>query len=147
MGLFTPKWMKELSEKECNKHYEVKKRQKNPFRQLLSTVAVTILVLGLSGCGTDNQARVYQAAKSKLDYAENLGGGIAAYQVENAYQEALDALDALGDYEDAPELAFMQAAHGGSTRRQKSIRAIHMRPQRHFWSGYPIIRTRPTGLY
>ena len=105
MGLFTPKWMKELSEKECNKHYEMKKRQKNPFRQLLSTVAVTILVLGLSGCGTDNQARVYQAAKSKLDYAENLGGGIAAYQVENAYQEALDALDALGDYEDAPELA------------------------------------------
>lgn len=42
---------------------------------------------------------------AKLEHAQDIWGHRADYQVEAAYQEALDALVALGNYEDAPSLA------------------------------------------
>ena len=65
-----------------------------------------VLVLALLLCACQSQEEIaYRAAKAKLEAARNLGGGRLVEDRDAAWQEALDALVALGDYEDAPALA------------------------------------------
>ena len=69
-------------------------------------LAALILAIALVLCGcVSKEESAYRAAKKKLEKAQNLSGSTGDEERDATWQEALEALEAVGDYEDAPALA------------------------------------------
>ena len=69
-------------------------------------LAALILAIALVLCGcVSKEESAYRAAKKKLEKAQNLWGSTGDEERDATWQEALEALEAVGDYEDAPALA------------------------------------------
>lgn len=69
-------------------------------------LAALILAIALLLCAcVSKEESAYRAAKKKLEKAQNLWGSVGDEERDATWQEALEALEAVGDYEDAPALA------------------------------------------
>ena len=69
-------------------------------------LAALILAIALMLCAcASREESAYRAAKKKLEKAQNLSGAAGDGERDAAWQEALDALSAAGDYGDAAALA------------------------------------------
>ena len=69
-------------------------------------IVALLLAVALMLCACQSKEETaYRAAKKKLEKAQNLWGSTGDEERDATWQEALEALEAVGDYEDAPALA------------------------------------------